>query len=192
MHPSQASPSTRSWRNNRLLLPSRKAWMPARNGGCEVSKKMPQELRPQANPQRNVTLLGRASVRLALKRFTEKGKSPAVLGLGWMWLGQHWTWATTMIGCLSQRAMGLAFILKFCVRKTISITSAEYANHIRMIDFESLMQLVFSLMIKNMEPSTFSPFTHQAPLTISVRIKRTQHAIWFHWHSDLHRTRKTA
>lgn len=78
---------------------------------------------------------------------------------------------------VSWRAAGLVYISKYRVCKTISIMSAEYARPFRMINFKSLMQLVFSLMIKNMVTSTFSLFTHQALWTISAQTKRTQCAV---------------
>lgn len=118
---------------------------------CGTPEKRFHETGPQALHQKGKTTSRWAS------------KMPLQLPLA---VGDHY-------GHVSPREMGLAFILKFCVYKKISVGSAKYAKHIRTIDFKSLMQLFFfPLMIKNMVTSTFGPFTHQAPLAIFSSVQK--------------------
>lgn len=143
----------------------------ASNGGL---REMSQGLRLIGRPTEKCDAPGKGFhetgpwARLQEGKMSSRSKhygSAASTGLGLPLLRVSW-WAT-----------GLVYISKYRVCKTISIMSAEYARHFRMINFKSLMQLVFSLMIKNMVTSTFSLFTHQALWTISAQIKRTQCAV---------------
>lgn len=141
VHQPEAIETLPSW------LSSGKAWMPARNRSYEASNGISRKCLSSSGyrqshremPHSWEGLLwnwpsGTSSKRENNQPVQWASKMPLQLALA---LGYHF-------GHVSPREMGLAFILKFCVCKKISVGSAKYAKHIRMIDFKSLMQLFFS------------------------------------------------
>lgn len=130
--------------------PSSKAWKSARTGSCgsfqQGSLRNVSGTKAIGRPTEKCDVSGKGLHETGPQALHQEGKissrskhyaSAACAGLGQPL--QH----------VSRWAMGLIFILKFCVCKIISIMSAECAENFTMINFVSSMQLVFSLMIKN-------------------------------------------